>query len=352
MNIANIETPALIVDKKVFTENQKKINSMLGGSMKLRPHFKSNKCPEVARFQIENGAKGITCAKLGEAEIAAAAGIEDVLIANQVVQPEKITALTALAKTCRLTVCVDNKENIIALSQSAKQNKATLHCLIEYEVGMNRCGVGTKEEVLSLAKLITESDGLVFDGIQAYAGQLSHEISYDIRKNTVEENDKKLKELKKYLEDNGIEVKIISGGSTGTSVLKGGSEVYNELQCGSYLFMDTSYEKLGLPFEQSLYVLATVIHTDADKVVLDAGVKSFGMDQFPPKLKDYPDIPLVFSEEHVQFELPGNNFGLNDKLLIVPGHCCTTVNTFDKMYVTEENEITAVWEIAARGKAQ
>ena len=137
MNINELETPALILDKNIFESNMARMAELLKGSnMKLRPHYKSNKCPEIAKIQIKNGASGITCAKLGEAEDLAEAGISNILIGNQVVQPSKVKRVGELAKKCYLIICVDNADNVRALSEAAVNAGSTIHCLVEYEVGM------------------------------------------------------------------------------------------------------------------------------------------------------------------------------------------------------------------------
>ena len=146
MNINELETPALILDKNIFESNMARMAELLKGSnMKLRPHYKSNKCPEIAKIQIKNGASGITCAKLGEAEDLAEAGISNILIGNQIVQPSKVKRVGELAKKCYLIICVDNADNVRALSEAAVNAGSTIHCLVEYEVGMKRCGVDTYE---------------------------------------------------------------------------------------------------------------------------------------------------------------------------------------------------------------
>lgn len=260
MTIAGISTPALILDVNILKENAEKMKKLLEGSnLKLRPHYKSHKCAAIAKWQIASGAIGMTCAKLSEAEDLCDAGIEDILIANQIVDPVKIRRAVDLAGNCRLTVCVDSPENVDALSRAAANCGNTIHCLVEYDIGMGRCGIMTEEAVLSLARHIADCDHLTFEGIQAYAGHLSHMEDPELRKASTGENYKRLRSLITYLQENGMEVKTVSGGSTGTSVIKAAEGLYTELQAGSYLFMDATYRNLGLPFENSLFLLSTVI---------------------------------------------------------------------------------------------
>ena len=279
MNINNLSTPALILDEKTFKENMDAMSELLKDSgLLLRPHYKSHKCASIAHLQIKNGAKGMTCAKLSEAEDLVDCGIEDILIANQITDDKKIRRIADLAGDCRLTVCVDDKENIKKLSKACINTGNTLHCLIEYEIGMERCGVTEKEEVLELAREIEKSENLVFDGIQAYAGHISHMVDFEEREKLTKANFEKITNLVKYLEENGINVNIVSGGSTGTAKIKAGSGVYNELQAGSYLFMDYTYKDLELPFKNSLFVLSSVVSKREGLTVVDAGVKTCGVD--------------------------------------------------------------------------
>ena len=177
MKISGLNTPALVLDINILKANAEAMKSILENtSLKLRPHYKSHKCASIAKWQIKNGAIGMTCAKLSEAEDLCDVGIEDILIANQIVEPAKIRRLADLANNCRLTVCVDSIENVNALSAAAKNCGSTIHCFVEYDIGMQRCGVVENEEVLALAKHILSSDNLEFDGIQAYAGLPSSSI--------------------------------------------------------------------------------------------------------------------------------------------------------------------------------
>jgi len=353
MKIKDLETPALILDKKIFEVNMDKMDELLKNtSMRLRPHYKSNKCAEIAKIQIARGASGITCAKLGEAMDLANAGIKNILIANQIVQPSKIKKIAKLAKNSYLIVCVDKIENIVELSLAATEAGSKIHCLVEYEVGMKRCGVDTYESFLELAKVIDKCDGLIFEGIQAYAGHMAHEHSREVRIAETIRIENEISGLKKYVEDNGLIVNEVGGGSTGTVEEKPNDSVYTDMQAGSYIFMDNAYKQLNLRFENALFVLTTVISTKGDRVVTDTGVKSLGMDQGNPIFLGVPeDSPISMSEEHGAVYCK-HNFELNDKLLYIPGHCCTTVNVFDEIYVVDGEEVVDCWKVTSRGKAQ
>ena len=350
MRIEGIQTPALIVDEKIYSENAEAMKKLLDGkSLKLRPHYKSHKCAEIAREQIANGAVGMTCAKLDEAIDLCDSGVEDILIANQIVDKKKISKLAALALDCRLTVCVDNEENIRNINDAAGLMGSVVHCLIEYEIGMERCGVASKEEVARLADIINACPSLVFDGIQAYAGHISHTVSLCERRELTERNALKIKELIDFLSARGIKVNTLSGGSTGTSQIKADMGLYTELQAGSYLFMDSTYKELDLPFKNSLFILATVVSINDRITVVDAGVKSCGVDQGMPECVGFTVSHIVASEEHLQLHDPSKKFKIGDRVLLVPGHCCSTVNLHDKIYFVKDGKVSKRVAVTARG---
>lgn len=353
MKLSQIETPALIVERSVFQENMAAMDRLLAQtSMRLRPHYKSHKSVAVARLQLAAGAKGITTAKLSEAEDLAQAGVGDILIANQVVQPEKLGRVAVLANKTRLTICVDDAENVLQLERAMAAVGGTLYVLVEYEIGMERCGVETHEEVLALAEWIEAQPHLKFEGVQAYAGHMAHEQDLQVRRQSAEAIEADLKALKAKLTEAGLPPKEITGGSTGTVELKPGDSVYTEMQCGSYLFMDRAYREVGVGFRHSLYLLTTVISTKPDRIVTDGGVKSLGMDQGDPVFVGYEGLPIRMSEEHGQVEAPGHTAKLNDKLRYIPGHCCTTINAHDRIYVVDGEDVVDIWPVTSRGKAQ
>ena len=354
MKIRNLETPALLVDKQAMERNMAKMDEILSGtSMALYPHYKSHKCPAIAKLQLERGAKGITCAKLGEALDLQAAGVTNIIIANQIVQAEKLPKLADLAQKCRLTVCVDQMQNVLNLEQAmAQASEGKLHVLVEYDVGMKRCGVSTHEEFLALAKLISAQPHLVFEGIQAYAGQLSHEENAQKRFADVQAIEADVAALKTFCEENGVKVGEICGGSTGFAHEKPKNTLYTQVQFGSYLFMDRSFRPLELQFEQALFVETTVLSVKPDRVVVDCGVKTMTMDQYPPYFPTFPEAELSFSEEHTTILVENTGLKPGDKLRYVPGHCCTTINIFDRMYVIQGEDVVDCWEVTSRGKAQ
>lgn len=351
MKIYELETPCLIVDKNVFENNSKIMMDAIKNSRAgLRPHFKSHKCTSVSKFQLENGAIGLTCAKLSEAEAIFNANIKcNVLIANQIVEKSKILRLANLCKNNDIIVCVDSIENVLQIQSTLEKVGSKLGVLIEFDIGMERCGVTTKEEFYALYKVIKECKNLEFLGIQAYAGHNSHEVSDKLRTEIVNKNNEVLLELISYLNNNGVEIKIVSGASTGTCFDKMNEGIYNEIQAGSYLFLDDCYNKMKIPFKNSLFVLTTVVSKRDNLTVVDAGVKTVGIDQGLPSVKGATYDKIVASEEHFQIHNLSKEYKLQDKLLLIPGHCCSTNNLHDKLYFVDGDEVLLSYDIDGRG---
>ncbi len=357
MKTLDLPTPALIADTDIIQDNMRQMAELLRGSpLRLRPHYKSHKCAALAHRQITSGAIGMTCAKLSEAEDLIYSGIDDVLLANQVTEPEKIARLAWLARLCRLTVCVDDEENAKALSRAAVYAGSTVHCLVEYDLGMKRCGVRTVEKYLDVTEAILKLPNLTYDGIQAYAGHASHTVSAAERESMTRENEERVAILKNALQSRGVAVHTVSGGSTGTAVFKASGGVYTELQAGSYLFLDSTYAQLTLPFRNSLYVLSGVVSRNGDAVILDCGVKSLGADQDDPILLDAQGrrIPgrCELNEEHLKLYDSPWKPALGEKAFIIPGHCCSTVNLYDHLTLFSGSSVTERLEITGRGKSQ
>ena len=352
--ISQIETPAMLLDMNELEHNIRIMSEFFKNKKaKLRPHFKTDKCPRISHMQINAGAKGITCAKLGEAEILAAAGIKDILIANQIVAPEKLLRIAGLIKSgVHITLLVDNAENIRDISNVAKTCGVEFHCLIELDVGMGRCGVRTPDELLDLALLINETDGVIFDGIQAYEGHLSHKPEESERRAGVAAMIEKITDAVDLLKINSIDVKEVSGGGTGTFYITGAEAIWTEIQAGSYLFMDLKYRLPGLAFRQALTVLATVIHKRDGFAVTDAGNKTCGIDMGQPELKGYPEIAVRLNEEHGKLSDIDNQLHAGQKVEYIPGHCCSTVNLNDEYYCVRDGYLEAIWPVSGRGKSR
>lgn len=349
-----IETPCLIIDLDLLENNIKIITDFFRDKKaKLKPHFKTFKCPTIAHKLIASGAKGISCAKLGEAEVLVNSGVKDVLIANQIVDKSKIFQLAGLAHgDSKITVAVDNEKNIKDLSEAASLIGSTLYVLVEVDVGMNRCGVNTPEEVLKLGELITRLKGLVFEGIQAYEGHLVHEPDIKKRSDGMRNVINKISTIKSFIEKKGLQINEISGGGTGTYEITGNNTIWTEIQAGSFVFMDTDYNRVGLPFKNALTVLAQVIHKRPGFAVTDAGLKVCSADGGSSTIKNYPDASLVLNEEHGNITDTKNQLHYLQKIEYIPSHCCSTVNLHDYYYCVRNNYLESIWPISARGKSK
>ena len=353
-SIEEIETPALLVDMDALESNIRAMAEyMKGRKARLRPHFKTHKCPTISHMQLAAGAIGVTCAKLSEAEVLLASGIRDVLIANQIVDPQKIMRLACLARGgARIGVCVDDSRNVDALSEAASRAGSSLHVLVEVDVGMGRCGVAGGEEAVALAERISRLPGLLFGGIQAYEGHVVQRPDKAERRAAVAAMVEKVGGIRELLLSRGCPVADISGGATGTYDLTGNDTIWTEIQAGSYVFMDSSYGALGLPFTHALSVLATVIHKRPGRAVTDAGMKACSTDHGMPSLLGRPHLKVRTNEEHGIIEDPADELRYGEKVSYLPGHCCTTVNLYDRYHCVRAGTLESVWPISGRGRSQ
>ena len=356
--LSDVDTPALLLDLDAFEHNLQRMTfAVRGAKVRLRPHAKSHKCPEIALRQIQAGAVGVCCQKVSEAEAMVDGGIADVFISNEIVGRPKLARLAALAKRARVSVCVDNAANVADLDVAADKAGAKLDVLIELNVGADRCGVEPGAAALALAQAVTAARNLRFAGIHAYQGAAQHLRSVADRRVAIALAVRKARATRTLLEESGIEVDVVTGAGTGTFPFEAASGVYNEIQPGSYIFMDVDYNTndwSDLPqFEQSLYVLTTVMSTPAaDRVVVDAGLKASSVDSGLPQLAGWRGVEYVkASDEHGVLKVAAGAQAprLGERLRLVPGHCDPTVNLYDWIVGVRGDRVGAVWAITARG---
>ena len=277
-----IDTPALVLELDAFEANLARMAAFVRGSrVRLRPHAKSHKCPEIAKRQIALGAVGICAQKTSEAEAFVDAGVGDVLVSNEVVGRAKLDRLARLAKRAKVSVCCDDAANARDISAAARAAGTTLDVLIEVDVGQHRCGVEPGEPAAALAKEIASLPGLRFAGLHAYHGGAQHLRSVEERRAAIEGAAALARATKWLIQSRGIPCPTVTGAGTGTFPFERSSGVYDEIQPGSYVFMDADYNRNAWAdpaesfpkFEQSLFVLATVMSTPApDRAVVDAGL--------------------------------------------------------------------------------
>lgn len=356
--VQDLDTPALLLDLDAFQHNLDKMAQFfVDKTTSLRPHAKTHKCPEIARRQLKAGAIGITCAKVGEAETMVEAGIQDILIANQVVGDIKIGRLTDLAAQCELMVAVDDPVNVAALSDACTAKGVSLRVLVEVDIGMHRCGVQPGAPALSLAHQVADASGLQLAGLMGYEGHLVGIVDPKERRAQVLQALTPLQETRDLLASNGLPVEIVSGGGTGTYDISGAHPPMTEIEAGSYVFMDAWYAKVRPEFKTALTVLCTVVsRPTSERVVTDAGMKTLTNDHGLPVPIGIPGASVKrLSEEHGLIELTDPSvvqLRPADKVHIIPGHCCTTVNLYDNLYVVQASTLVEIWPITARGRAQ
>jgi D-serine deaminase-like pyridoxal phosphate-dependent protein len=348
--LVEVDTPALILDLDAFEANIRRLGEALAGrKIRVRGHAKTHKCPEIALRQIAAGAVGVCCQKVSEAEAMVAGGVGDVLVSNEVVGAQKLLRLARLAKRARIGVCVDHPEQVVALGDAVKAEGAQIDVYVEIDVGARRCGVQPGEPA---------TPGLRFTGLQAYQGSAQHVRTMDDRKAKIAVAIEAASKTRQLIEAAGIACPIVTGAGSGSFMFEAASNVYDELQPGSYLFMDADYARNEwappMPrFEHSLFVLTTVMSRPVpERIVVDAGLKASSVDSGLPTVWQRPGLEFVrASDEHgvIEAKAGAEAPDLGDKLLLVPGHCDPTVNLYDWYVCMRGGVVESLWPITARG---
>ncbi len=360
MALEDVSTPALIVDLDAFERNVKLMGDFIKKKgIRHRAHAKTHKSADIALFQIEHGgACGVCCQKVAEAEALVAGGVKDVLVSNQVVDRNKIDRLAQLATKARVLVCVDDLGNVDDLSAAAVKHGVTVECLVEIDCGAGRCGTAWGEPVVEIAKKIAASEGLKFSGLQAYQGAAQHVRNFEERKAKIDAAIKQVADTIEMLRADGLECDIVGGAGTGTYYFEGNSGVYNELQCGSYIFMDADYQRVKdaqggfiSEFENSLFIYTSIMsHTKADRAICDAGLKAQSVDSGLPVIYGRDNVECIeCADEHGVISDPDGVLKLNDKLKLIPGHCDPTCNVYDWYVGIRNGKVECLWPVTARG---
>ena len=360
-HVSEVDTPALLVDLDALERNIRRMQERAAGTkVRLRPHSKTHKSTTIANMQIAAGATGVCCQKVSEAEIMVDGGVTDVLVANEVVGKLKVERVAALARRAKVSVCVDDMGNVQDLAAAAVKFGSTIHVLVELNVGANRCGVESAEDLARLAAAISNSASLRFAGVQAYHGAAQHLRKFEERRDAIDGAVRKVIEATSLLGRNGLQCDVVTGAGTGTFEFEIASGVYNELQVGSYVFMDVDYgrnnDRAGKPvsdFENALFILATVMSYPVPKrAVVDAGLKALSVDSGMPRVMEHDAVSYVAaSDEHGRLEIMSDDrpFKLGDKIRLVPGHCDPTVNLHDWFVCIRNSRVESFWPVNARG---
>ncbi|MEP7205874.1 MAG: DSD1 family PLP-dependent enzyme [Casimicrobiaceae bacterium] len=356
-----VDTPALVVDLDAFEHNVAKMAAFTkAAGVRLRPHAKTHKCPTIARKQIAAGAVGQCCQKVGEAEALVSGGVTDVLVSNEIVGAHKLRRLAALAADATVALCFDDPAQVAAASTAAVDAGVELGGLVEIDVGMERCGVATARAAADLAKCIADAPGLRFRGLQAYHGTAQHLHGVTARQQAIERAAGIVREAVAELAAGGLRCELISGAGTGTFRMEGSSGLWNELQAGSYVFMDAEYARIGgddgpryTEFRHSLFVLATVMSARRrDRAIVDAGLKSYSAEKGLPLVHGRKGLEVVgVSDEHGKIAVASDAepLRLGERVMLIPGHCDPTVNLHDWYVAVRNGRVESLWPITARG---
>ncbi len=359
-----LQTPALVIDLDVLERNIARVAAHARKNrIALRPHAKTHKSVEIARRQIEAGALGICCAKLGEAEALADGGIESILITSPVVTERGIARLMALnAKVPDLMAVCDNPEIGAMLGAAARESGKPLKVVVDIDPGMSRTGIAPGEGAIALVEQVANSAGLEYAGLQCYAGNLQHLESPNERRDRSLSVMKTLAELGDALAARGLAPNILTGGGTGTFDIDPDARTLTELQVGSYVFMDRQYNEVWQkpgdrpPFEPSLFVQTTVISANRDGLATtDAGFKSFATDAGPPVIASgAPEGAsyFFFGDEQggVLYDTSLQKLRPRDVLACIVPHCDPTANLYDCYHCVRGDVLEAIWPIEARGR--
>ncbi len=364
MDEADIQTPCLILDLDALERNIRKMGEYAKArGMRHRSHGKMHKSVDVQKLQESlGGAVGVCCQKVSEAEVFARGGIQDILVSNEVRDPVKIDRLARLPKYgSRIIVCVDDLANVTELGGAAQRHDTTLECLVEIDCGAGRCGVKDVSAAIEIARAIDAAPALRFSGIQAYHATMQHLESYSDRKARSDDAVALVKSASEALRAIGLKPELISGGGTGSYYFESNSGVYNELQCGSYAFMDADYGRIRDKdgnridqgeWENALFILTSVMSkANSGRAVCDAGLKALSLDSGLPVVHGRSDVKYIrVSDEHGVIEDERGVLRINERLKLVPGHCDPTCNLHDWYVGVRNGYVEAVWPVSARGK--
>jgi D-serine deaminase-like pyridoxal phosphate-dependent protein len=353
----DVVTPALVIDRGILLENLAYMESRLPGlHARLRGHVKNHKSPHVARMQLEHGAFGLCAATVWEAIVMVRAGADEVLIANQLVNPVKRRAAALLAREANVTVNVDDVGDAAALSVAAVAAGTTLGILVEVDTGMHRAGVDSPEEALAVGRAVQELPGLRMDGLSGYEGHTSLEMDRDRRHEKQKAAMRYFVEVADHLQANGVPCPILSAAGTATAFWTGANPRITELQLGSYAAMDDYHFLMEPRFKKATTAVVTVISRRRDRVVLDLGKKTFGSAEVGsiaahPRIFGHEGLkPYRFDEEHATYEADETcPLKVGDVVDFHLGYTPFAVNYFDAYHVVEDGTVVDIWPIMPRG---
>ena len=355
--LSAVDTPALLLDGPAVQRNIRTLADFFSDRpARIRPHFKNHKCTSLMKEQVAAGqCIGTTAAKLGEAEVLVEAGLDHILIANQVIGPAKMRRLVDLSRRAEIIVALESEEGLRQLAEAAQADDVTLHAIIEVDSGMKRCGTAPGRPTVEFAQKIRQAPGVEFRGVMGYEGHAVGIKDPDERRAVTSEAATLLCDTVEQIRAADIPVEIVSAAGTGTYDVTGDWPGVTEVQCGSYVTMDWVYQQVRPEFELAMSVLVTVISRPKPGVaVLDGGIKTMAAEFGCPKVKGRPgdDIPSFLSEEHTNVQLGEDDLNVGDKIELLPSHCCTTSNLHRRFVVHDGTVVTDVWPIEGSGRLQ
>jgi D-serine deaminase-like pyridoxal phosphate-dependent protein len=344
---SELPTPALLLDLDVARRNARVIGQALDGlPATLRAHVKTHKSPDLARLQVQWGARGICAATAWEALAMSQAGLQDILVANQVVEAGAMDALVGAAASSKVSVAVDATGNVAELGRAAQAAAVRLGVLVEVDIGMARCGVRSPEHAVAVADAVGDWESLELQGLMGYEGHCMGEPDLALRAARAAEARRVLLAAADAVLGRGLPCSVISAGGTGTYAVTGADPRVTEIQAGSYICMDVFHRQMTPEFDCAMTVLASVLSVRRDVTVLNVGRKSVGIDLALPRLLSNDAEVTFVNEEHMGVALPEARSG--QRVEVIPGYAPTTANLYDAMFVLEDDRVSDIWPVVAR----
>jgi D-serine deaminase-like pyridoxal phosphate-dependent protein len=356
---SQLDTPALLIDLDAFEANIADVMEVVKKQqIAWRPHAKCHKSAGVGKKLVAAGAIGLTCAKLGEAEVFAAAGIRDLLIANMLVGPAKVARLVELRKIADPIVCFDDLAQAEPISAAMAAAGLKVRAILEVDIGLSRVGVQPGEPMLKLAQAVAKLPGIEFVGVMGYEGHLLLIEDQAEKELRIREALGVLAAQRQVLEQAGLRCEIVSCGGTGSFAYCSTQTGITEIQCGGAIFMDPFYRNRCQvkDFRYSLSVLCTIVSRPTpERAVIDAGRKSMNMELHLPVVLGRDDVQVVsLSAEHGTLKLAPSAQGLKigDRLELVPGYGDLSILLHERFYACRGEQVEAVIPVEGRGKLQ
>lgn len=362
LTIDQLETPAVVVDLDILEANIARLSTYARShTLHLRPHTKTHKTPAIAQIQVAAGSHGITVAKTGEAEVMAASGLDNILLAYPVFGEKKLSRLANLALEKKITIAIDSAITAEALSHAAQSAGSTINILVELDVGMRRCGVSSAEEAEKLARVVDKLPGISFSGLNLYPGHIWAPPAE--QRKPLQEISAKLAEVLNLLSRSGLSCEVVSGGSTPTALQSHYIEGLTEIRPGTYVYNDRNTLGVGACTlaDCALRVIVTVVSTAVSgRAIVDGGTKTFSSDRFLSGthegfgyITEHPEILLEgMSEEHGHLNISetAHKLRVGERLSIIPNHVCACVNMHDRIWYHRNGVVEGVWHVAGRGR--